>query len=121
MLELDEEEGCYYPMRYDTVLHYADADHSTFCTYRLPDKVVPDPTGEVGRIRTSLSHQRLFRQDDSSNNSILTMEEYDNDNEEEGLNGDAAEDNTEEEVHAFYGRTKSEDWKCLKSGDRASA
>jgi len=43
-LEVDDEQGAYYNMRYDAILHYADEDQSIFSRFRLPSKAYVEPT-----------------------------------------------------------------------------
>eukprot|EP00956_Cyclotella_meneghiniana_P024576 scaffold49508_cov47-Cyclotella_meneghiniana.AAC.9 len=46
-LELDDEPGAHYPMRYDAVLKYADETHSNFHSFHLPIGILPDPEDET--------------------------------------------------------------------------
>eukprot|EP00956_Cyclotella_meneghiniana_P043310 scaffold263758_cov139-Cyclotella_meneghiniana.AAC.1 len=46
LLELDDEPGAHYPMRYDAVLKYADETHRSFHTFHLPFGLLPDPNDE---------------------------------------------------------------------------
>ena len=68
-LELDDEKGSHYAMRYDAVLHYADEEHKTFSRFRsrLLSEAPPNPTaGEGVRVRQQIPRQPIFRDNDSS-------------------------------------------------------
>ena len=136
MLEIDEEEGSRYPIRYDAVLHYADVEHSTHRRFRLPVKAVPNPAVEVGRVRRSLPRQRIFRDDSdsddesddgnkrprqSSNNSVSSVDASDDNDKDEGTVGATEDGGTdeEEEEHIIYKKTNPEHWTCIKPGGRA--
>ena len=43
LLELDDEPGAHYHMRYDAVLKYADETHRSYHTYKLPIGLLADP------------------------------------------------------------------------------
>ena len=61
LLELDDEPGAHYPMRYDAVLKYADETHRNFHTFHLPIQLLPDPEDEtitladLANLRTTTS------------------------------------------------------------------
>ena len=47
LLELDDELGANYRMRYDAVLKYADESQRNFHTFHLPMALLPDPEDET--------------------------------------------------------------------------
>ena len=46
-LELDNEPGSFYAMRYDAVVRYADETHRSFSSFRLPAHALSDPANEA--------------------------------------------------------------------------
>ena len=46
LLELGDEPGAHYHMRYDAVLKYADETRHTFHTYKLPIGLPADPAAD---------------------------------------------------------------------------
>jgi len=46
-LELDNEPGSFYAMRYDAVVLYADETHRSYSSFCLPAHALSDPAGEV--------------------------------------------------------------------------
>jgi len=45
--ELNSERGAFYPMRYDAVFTFADAEQDHFIDFRLLRHAVSNPEGEV--------------------------------------------------------------------------
>ena len=95
-LELDDEKGALYPMRYDAVLHYVDEDQSNFASYQLPDDPLANPAGETVRVR-----QR---------NRPIPENSLESESESEGDDNGEEED---EENDAIYQRTDPADWKKI--------
>ena len=61
LLELDDEPGAHYPMRYDAVLKYADETHRSYHTYKLPIGLLADPEDEevtLAQLANSLPPHR---------------------------------------------------------------
>jgi hypothetical protein len=46
-LELDNEPGSFYAMRYDAVVRYADETHRSFSSFRLPAHALSDPANDA--------------------------------------------------------------------------
>jgi hypothetical protein len=51
-LELDNEQGVYYAMRYDAVVCFADEPHCSFSLFRLPSHAIRDPVDDVVEVET---------------------------------------------------------------------
>ena len=51
-LELDNEPGSFYAMRYDAVVRFADETHDSFSSYRLPAHALRDPADDVFVVET---------------------------------------------------------------------
>ena len=50
--ELDKEQGIFYAMRYDAVIHFADKTHRSFSSYHLPAHALCDPADDVFVVET---------------------------------------------------------------------
>ena len=90
-LELDEEKGVLYPMRYDAVLHYADEEHSQFSSFQLPADPPSNPANE--RIRVRRRPRRIFNNDKSDDE----CENASDDDTAPGTSSDEEDDDDSEE------------------------
>ena len=101
-LELDNELGAHYPMRYDSVFSFADEDQDNFKTCRLPRYPIGNPEGEEvaiprGRAATSStpsSPASSINNTDSETDASVSSDES----------------------HTIYTRTDPDDWTCLENG-----
>jgi len=90
--ELDSERRAFYPMRYDAVFTFVDAEQDHFIDFRLPRRAVSNPEGEAVRIGRATSTSTSAENETSS-------------------------EIEEEEDFNIYTRTDAKDWTCLKDGE----
>ena len=116
-LEIDEERGALYPMRYDAVLHYADEEHSRFSSFHLPANPPSNPANESIRVRRR--PRRIF--DDFNNRSDNECEDVSDRETASCTSPDEEEDDndSEEEDYEIYRLTDKNDWRKVGGRTRA--
>ena len=77
LLELDDEMGDRYPMRYDAVSLYADEDDLSICNYNVLTHVIRNPTDYTARVCWAMVPRRLLNNhynntSDGENNGLPT-------------------------------------------------
>jgi len=102
-IDVLEESGVLWPMRYDAVAGYVDTEHDTFKNFQVPEEEVPDPANE----RAQVSRRRQRREENT------TSIESDDDGETGVVEG-GDDDNGEENV---YIRTEPGDWKMYRNNE----
>eukprot|EP00956_Cyclotella_meneghiniana_P007367 scaffold10033_cov103-Cyclotella_meneghiniana.AAC.1 len=101
-LELDDEPGAYYPMRYDAVLKYSDETHGRHSSYHLPSDILPDPEDETVTL-AQLANSRLPTSRQTPRPTVLhdsTTDEYNAQ--------DPSSDNDDDD--ASYGANNDDEW-----------
>jgi hypothetical protein len=141
LLEVDDEPGDFFGIRYDAILAYAKVEHHAYKSYRLPNEPPKDPALENsvvvrrrGRGRGCGGSDRGTKRrrppsptpdsnnsDDSEDVDEVSESEDDsddNDDEEDDVVG-AGESSDDEEV-VVVGRTDAKYWKMISEGSRAA-
>jgi hypothetical protein len=133
-LEVDDEPGDLYGIRYDAMLAYATVEHPTFSNYRLPEKAPKDPSLENsvavrrrGRARVRNRGRKRRRRTAgavSNNNDDDNGDSGDDDNDnnkdnDDNDNNDDDDDSDDEEV-VVVEKTEGKDWKQFNDGSRAT-
>ena len=110
-LELDDEPGVYYPMRYDAVLHYADEGQRKYLSYHLPNSVPANPVSETVRVpgRNRRGPRVIARTNDNDNDSFMATSEEESSESESEVSGE----DDEEVDNTTYKLTNPADWKKI--------
>ena len=123
LLELDNEPGDFYPMRYDAVCLYVDTSNSNLRTYHLPQYALVPPGEEqvqFGRKRRQKKRQKTPR--NSAPSEVDEEKEDDDTNKssssyDDGGDDDADNDADDTEEPNIYTRTDPSEWEyCGKLG-----
>jgi hypothetical protein len=64
-LKLDNEQGIYYGMRYDAVVHFADKMHRSFSSFRLPSHAIRNTMHNVVEVK-------MVNDDDDNEDAFVT-------------------------------------------------
>ena len=77
LIDLDDEKGDHYPMRYDAVSLYTDEDAQSLLNYNVPTHIIHNPTDDTARVRRTMVPRRLLNNhynntSDGENNGLPT-------------------------------------------------
>jgi hypothetical protein len=139
LLAVDDEPGDTYAMRYDAVLAYAQVEHPTFGSFRLPDAMPEEPSPDDTvvvrrrgrgrrrrgrkrrRVRAPASSRLPRASDDSSADEVDSDDDEDDDGEATDDDEDDEDEDDDEVVvgdaldadddEVVVGRTDAKDWK----------
>ena len=121
-VELDDELGVYYPMRYDAVYLYADENQRGFSRFHLPWHAPRNPDNDTVRIPSRFGRQQRTNDnsgDQTASTALMSDPSLDassddrtNDEHESG-----GSDGEEIKSQTIYTRTDPSDWTCYKNGE----
>jgi hypothetical protein len=98
-VELDDEPGAHYAMRYDSVLLYADDEQPGFAQFRLPLCCPANPDDEIARVRVPQKIGWMVDDDYTNKEDVVVDEEAivfndrDDEDKDSDDNGDGDDDN----------------------------
>ena len=117
-VELDDEPGAHYAMRYDSVVLYADEEQRGFSRYRLPSHCPGNPDDEIARVPVPKKYIGWMVDDDYTDQEDVAIDEaiefeknedddHDDADADDNDNGDDDKNKTNKLDHAS-GRTTGE-------------